>query len=74
MHIFYELLFSEFIATDSDGEVILTKFFKYHKVIRNLDLSEYYDSEYTGTESECSNSEDKTEDEEVVYDNNGLLQ
>ncbi len=37
---------------------------------RNLDLSEYYDSEYTETESEYSNSEDEIEDEEVVYDNN----
>src|SRR4051812_30046862 len=68
LHTFYELLFPEFIATDSDGEVILTKFFKHHKVMRNLDLSEYYDSEYTETES--SSSETGTEDEEDVYDNN----
>ena len=69
LHTFYELLFPEFIATDSDGEVILTKFFKHHKVMRNLDLSEYYDSEYTETESECSSSEDESEDE-CVYSNN----
>jgi len=70
LHTFYELLFPDFTATDSDGEIIITKFFKHHKVMRNLDLSEYYDSEYTETESECSSSEDETEDEEVVYDNN----
>jgi len=74
LYTFYELLFPDFTATDSDGEVILTKFFKHYKVMRNLDLSEYYDSEYTKTESKCSSSEDETEDEEVVYDNNGLLQ
>ena len=70
LYTFYELLFPDFTATDSDGEVILTKFFKHYKVMRNLDLSEYYDSEYTETESEYSNSEDEIEDEEVVYDNN----
>ncbi|CAB4441130.1 unnamed protein product [Rhizophagus irregularis] len=70
LHTFYELLFPDFTATDSDGEIIITKFFKHHKVMRNLDLSEYYDSEYTETESECSSSEDESEDEEVAYNNN----
>jgi hypothetical protein len=71
LHTFYKLLFPEFIATDSDGEVLLTKFFKRHKVMDNLDLSEYYDSEYTETESEYSDSENETESEsEVVYSNN----
>ena len=63
LHTFYELLFPDFTATESDGEVIITKFFKHHKVMDNLDLSEYYDSDYTETESECSSSEDETEDE-----------
>ncbi|RIA82850.1 hypothetical protein C1645_834712 [Glomus cerebriforme] len=54
----------------SDGEIIITKFFKHHKVMKNLDLSEYYDSEYTEIESECSSSEDESEDEEVTYNNN----
>jgi hypothetical protein len=37
----------------------------------NLDLSEYYDSEYTETESEYSISEDETESEsEDIYNNN----
>ncbi len=66
---FYKLLFPDFIAMDSDREIIITKFFKYHKVIRNLDLSEYYDSEYIKTESKCSSFEDESEDE-YVYSNN----
>jgi hypothetical protein len=74
LHTFYELLFPEFIATDSDGEVILTKFFKHHKVMRNLDLSEYYDSEYTETkssssETDSSDPETETEDENVFSNN-----
>ncbi len=72
LHTFYELLFPEFIATNSDGEVILTKFFKHFHIYmkRNLDLSKYYDLVYTETESECSSSEDESEDEEVAYNNN----
>jgi len=66
---FYELLFLDFTATDSDGEIIITKFFKHHKVMRNLDLSEYYNSKYTETESKCSSFEDESEDE-YVYSNN----
>ncbi|RGB41261.1 hypothetical protein C1646_752326 [Rhizophagus diaphanus] len=59
LHTFYELLFPEFIATDSDGEVILTKFFKLFHIYmkRNIDLSEYYDSEYTETESSSSETD-----------------
>jgi hypothetical protein len=63
LYTFYELLFPEFIATESDGEVILTKFFKHHKVMRNIDLSEYYDSEYTETESSSSETEPENEDD-----------
>ncbi|CAG8566551.1 1623_t:CDS:2 [Funneliformis mosseae] len=65
LHTFYELLFPEFIATDSDGEVILTKFFKCFHIYmkRNINLSEYYDSEYTKTES--SNSETNSSDPET---------
>ena len=62
MHTFYELLFSDFTAMDSDGEVIIIKFFEHYKVMDNLDLSEYYDLDYTEIESECSSSEDETED------------
>jgi hypothetical protein len=54
LYTFYELLFPNFTAINSDGEVIITKFFKHYTVMDNLDLSEYYDSEYTETESECS--------------------
>ena len=38
--------------------------------MRNLDLSEYYDSEYTETKSEYPSSEDESENEEVTYNNN----
>ncbi len=38
--------------------------------MRKLDLSEYYDSKYTETESECFNFEDESENEEVIYNNN----
>jgi hypothetical protein len=55
LHTFYELLFPKFIAMDSDGVAIITKFSK-HK--RDFDgLNEYYDSEYSETESEFSDSE-----------------
>ncbi|RIA94565.1 hypothetical protein C1645_817842 [Glomus cerebriforme] len=69
LHMFYELLFPDFTTMDSDGEIIITKFFKHYKVMRNLNLSEYYDSKYTETESECSGSKDESEDE-YVYSNN----
>ncbi|RIA91008.1 hypothetical protein C1645_822582 [Glomus cerebriforme] len=42
---------------------------QYH-FMRNLDLSEYYNSEYTETESEYSSSEEESENEEVAYNNN----
>ena len=71
LYTFYELLFPNFIENNSDGEVIITKFFKHYTAMENLDLSEYYDSEYTETESEYSCSEDETESEgEDVYSNN----
>ena len=42
--------------------------------MRNIDLSEYYDSEYTETESEYLSFEDETESEgEDVYNNNVSL-
>ncbi|CAJ0631711.1 7578_t:CDS:2 [Entrophospora sp. SA101] len=48
LHTFYELLFPKFIAMESDGEAIITKFSK-HK--RDFDgLNEYYDSEYSETD------------------------
>ncbi|RIA96780.1 hypothetical protein C1645_814982 [Glomus cerebriforme] len=74
LHIFYELLFPDFTITDSDGEIIITKFFKHFHIYmkRNLDLSEYYDSEYTETESKCSSSKDESKDE-YVYSNNMSL-
>ena len=71
LHTFYELLFPDFTATDSDGEIIITKFFKHYKVMRNLDLSEYYDLECTETDSE-TDSETESENE-YVYSNNMSL-
>ncbi|GBB97127.1 hypothetical protein RclHR1_02920012 [Rhizophagus clarus] len=50
LYTFYELLFPHFTEINSDGKVKITKFFKHHKVMRNLDLSECYDSEYTETD------------------------
>ncbi len=35
----------------------------------NLNLNEYYDSEYTETESECLSSENEIKNEEVTYVN-----
>ena len=67
LYTFYELLFPNFTENNSDGEVIITKFFKHYTAMDNLDLSEYYDSEYTETES--SSSETETEDEGVAYVN-----
>ncbi|RGB28154.1 hypothetical protein C1646_768164 [Rhizophagus diaphanus] len=63
LYTFYELLFPNFTENNSDGEVIITKFFKHYMAIENFDLSEYYDSEYTETESEYSYFEDETESE-----------
>ncbi|RHZ80846.1 hypothetical protein Glove_131g92 [Diversispora epigaea] len=59
LHTFYKLLFPKFIAIESDGETIITKFSK-HK--RDFDgLNEYYDSEYSETKSESSDSETESE-------------
>ena len=49
LYIFYKLLFPDFITINSDGKVIIIKFFKHYMVIDNLDLSKYYDLEYTKT-------------------------
>ena len=50
LYTFYKLLFS------TDGEVILTKFSD-RNMDRDSDLSNYYDLEYSETESELSSSE-----------------
>ena len=65
LYTFYELLFPNFTAINSDGEVIITKFIKHDREFDGV--SEYYDSEYTETES--SGSETESEDE-YVYSNN----
>jgi len=67
LYTFYELLFPNFTAINSDGEVIITKFSKHDREFDGV--SEYYDSEYTETESEGSSSEDESEDE-YIYSNN----
>ena len=59
LYTFYELLFPEFITTDSDGEVILTKFSEHRHDFDGI--SEYYDSEYSETESESNDSETESE-------------
>ena len=52
-------------------EVIITKFFKHYTAMDNLDLSEYFDLEYSETDSEYSSSGSKTESEDKdVYSNN----
>src|SRR6185369_5606102 len=61
LYTFYELLFPEFITTDSDGEVILIKFSDQNTENTLIDLNEYYDSEYSETESESSDSETESE-------------
>lgn len=67
-HTFYELLFPKFIAMDSDGEVVITKF---PNIKWSNRLSEYYDSDYTETESSSSetDSSDSETDFEVEADN-----
>ena len=70
LYTFYELLFPNFTAINSDGKVIITKFFKHYTAMDNLDLSEYYNSDYTETDSKTE-SEDEIESEgEYVYSNN----
>ncbi|CAB5356594.1 unnamed protein product [Rhizophagus irregularis] len=68
LYTFYELLFPNFTENNSDGEVIITKFIKHDREFDGV--SEYYDSEYTETES--SGSETESEDE-YVYSNNDPL-
>ena len=51
LYTFYKLLFS------TDGEVILTKFSDRNMDRDSVDLSNYYDLEYSETESELSSSE-----------------
>ncbi|CAG8734125.1 22775_t:CDS:2 [Dentiscutata erythropus] len=66
LYTFYELVFPSFTEINSDGEVIITKF------KREFDgLSEYYDSDYTETESSNDSSDIETESgDEVTYNNN----
>ncbi|RHZ78698.1 hypothetical protein Glove_157g70 [Diversispora epigaea] len=61
LYTFYELLFPKFTTINSDGEVILIEFSDQNVENTSIDLSEYYDSEYSETESESSDS--KTESE-----------
>ena len=64
LYIFYELLFLDFTVINSDEEVIIIKFFKYHMVMDHLNLNEYYDLKYfkTNPETESEN--------EYIYSNN----
>src|SRR2546423_13788706 len=68
LYTFYELLFPNFTAINSDGKVIITKFSKHDREFN--EVSEYYDSEYTKTKS--SDSEIEFENE-YVYSNNSPL-
>ncbi|RHZ61836.1 hypothetical protein Glove_345g72 [Diversispora epigaea] len=61
LYTFYELLFPKFTVINSDGEVILTNFSKQNMDRNSIDLSGYYDSEYSETEFEFSDSETETE-------------
>ncbi|CAG8637628.1 1035_t:CDS:1, partial [Diversispora eburnea] len=61
LYTFYELLFPKFTTINSDGEVILIEFSDQNVENTSIDLSEYYDLEYSETESEFSDS--KTESE-----------
>jgi hypothetical protein len=38
LYTFYKLLFPDFTKINSDGEVIITKFFKHHKAVMANDL------------------------------------
>src|SRR3954468_630453 len=70
LYTFYKLLFLNFTAINSDGKVIITKFSKHDHEFD--EVSEYYDLEYTETESEFSSSKDKSKNE-YVYSNNMYL-
>ncbi|CAJ0861175.1 4419_t:CDS:2 [Entrophospora sp. SA101] len=50
LHIFYEMLFPKLIRIDRDGDIILTCFSDKNMKNSLIDLSEYYDSEYSETE------------------------
>ena len=54
LYTLYELLFPNFSAINSDGEVILTKFSDRNMENNLIDLSEYYDSDYSETNYEWS--------------------
>ncbi|CAG8582857.1 7502_t:CDS:2 [Ambispora gerdemannii] len=57
LYTFYELLFPKFTTINSNGEAILIEFSDQNMENTLIDLSKYYDSEYSETESESSNSE-----------------
>ncbi|CAG8648418.1 6087_t:CDS:1, partial [Diversispora eburnea] len=61
LHIFYEMLFSKLIGIDRDGDIILTRFSDKNMENSLIDLNEYYNSEYSETESESSDSEIESE-------------
>ena len=69
------MLFLNFITINSDKEVIITKFFIYHKIIKNFDLNKYYTGnlKYTEIEFEYSNFNFETKlENKDVYNNNML--
>ncbi|CAG8850570.1 15836_t:CDS:1, partial [Racocetra persica] len=68
LYTFYELLFPKFSAINSDGGVILIEFSDQNMENNLIDLKEYYDSDYSETESESSDSETEFEssDSEAV--------
>ncbi|RHZ68883.1 hypothetical protein Glove_292g18 [Diversispora epigaea] len=61
LHIFYEMLFPKLIGIDRDRDIILTRFSDKNMENSLIDLSEYYDSEYSETESESSDSRIESE-------------
>jgi len=66
LHIFYEMLFPKLIGIDRDGDIILTCFSDKNMKNSLIDLSEYYDSEYSETESESSDySDDEFSDSDL---------
>ncbi|CAG8451294.1 15326_t:CDS:2 [Cetraspora pellucida] len=63
-----DILSPSFTEINSDGKVIITKFFKHNREFDGL--SEYYDSDYTETESSNDSSDIETESgDEVTYNN-----
>ncbi|RGB37067.1 hypothetical protein C1646_757394 [Rhizophagus diaphanus] len=55
LHTFYELLFPDFTAIDSDREAIITKFSKHKREFNGL--SKYCDTDYSETESSSSEAD-----------------